>query len=211
LNQPAADLAGRIDALLPQTQCRLCGYAGCRPYAEAIAGGRAGINQCPPGGDEGARELAALVSVAFQPVDPRYGLFKPPAVAVIDETLCIGCTLCIEACPVDAIVGAPKLMHTVIVHTCTGCELCVAPCPVDCISLAQTGAQPTREERRIAAGQARLRFERRTARGARDRQAARSAGRGGETSVNPQLVQRAIERARQRLATRGRRRSSGRF
>jgi electron transport complex protein RnfB len=196
------DLAGRIDALLPQTQCRLCGYPGCRPYAEAIAAGRAGANQCPPGGDEAARAIAALLGAAYAPVDPRYGIFKPPAVAVIDETLCIGCTLCIEACPVDAIAGAPKLMHTVIASACTGCELCVAPCPVDCISLEQTGAQPTREERGAAAAQARRRFERRTARRARDRQAPRSAAREANTTVNQQVVQRAIERARRRLARR---------
>ena len=191
-----------IDALLPQTQCRLCGYAGCRPYAEAIAAGRAGIDQCPPGGNEGARELAALLNIACVPVDPRFGITQPPATAVIDETLCIGCTLCIQACPVDAIVGAAKLMHTVIARDCTGCELCIPPCPVDCITLAPTGAQPSRAERRNAADAARERFQRRTARLARDRSAARRSGRTAGSDVKPEIVQSAIERARQRLASR---------
>lgn len=133
--RPASDLIEKIDALLPQTQCRQCGYAGCRPYAEAIAAGRAGINQCPPGGGECVSDLAALLGVGCVPVDPRFGVTKPPAVAAIDETLCIGCTLCIEACPVDAIAGAAKLMHTVIARDCTGCELCIIACPADCISL----------------------------------------------------------------------------
>lgn len=128
-------LAEAIDALLPQTQCRKCGYAGCRPYAEAIAEGRAGINQCPPGGDELARDLAALLGVPFKPLDRAFGEHHPPRVAVIDEATCIGCTLCIQACPVDAILGAAKQMHTVIASECTGCELCVAPCPVDCIHM----------------------------------------------------------------------------
>lgn len=136
--QPPADepgLLARIDALLPQTQCGLCGYPGCRPYAAALASGCAAINQCPPGGDDGARELAALLGVPGKPVDARFGAIKPQAVALIDESLCIGCTLCIKACPVDCIVGAPKRMHTVIAESCTGCELCVPVCPVDCIAM----------------------------------------------------------------------------
>lgn len=128
-------LAQRIDALLPQTQCTQCGYDGCRPYAEAIAAGRAGINQCPPGGDEGIAKLSRLTGHAVKPLDPAYGVHRPPRVAVIDEPACIGCTKCIQACPVDAIVGASKLMHTVIASWCTGCELCIPPCPVDCIVL----------------------------------------------------------------------------
>jgi len=195
-----AELVARIDALLPQTQCRQCGYSGCRPYAEAIVAGRAGINQCPPGGNNGARELAAAAGVPYAPVDPRFGATKPPAVAAIDETLCIGCMLCIEACPVDAIVGAPKLMHTVIAAVCTGCELCVAPCPVDCISLRATGAQPTREERRLAATQARVRFQRRTDRLVRAVKAKRAAA--GPPGIDRRIVERAIERARTRLAAR---------
>lgn len=128
-------LAERIDQLLPQTQCRQCGYAGCRPYAEAVAAGRAAINQCPPGGDDVIREIAELLNVPFQPLDPAFGRHLLPAVAVIDEARCIGCTLCIAACPVDAIVGAAKHMHTVIAEECTGCNLCVPPCPVDCIEM----------------------------------------------------------------------------
>jgi electron transport complex protein RnfB len=124
-----------IDALLPQTQCGKCGYGGCKPYAEAIAAGEAGINQCPPGGADGIHKLAALLNREFKPLNPQFGVEKPREVAVIDEQTCIGCTLCIEACPVDAIIGASKQMHTVISADCTGCELCVPPCPVDCIHM----------------------------------------------------------------------------
>ena len=203
MTRASAELAVRINALLPQTQCRLCGYSGCRPYAEAIAAGRAGINQCPPGGDDGARELAALAGKSYAPVDPRFGATKPPAVAIIDEAICIGCMLCIEACPVDAIVGAPKLMHTVLAGACTGCELCIAPCPVDCISLRATGAQPTPEERRRAAAQARLHFERRTVRLAGEDQTKRARAGTGKPGINRQIVEKAIARARERLAARG--------
>ncbi|MEO8442168.1 MAG: RnfABCDGE type electron transport complex subunit B [Betaproteobacteria bacterium] len=199
----SAELAARIDAVLPQTQCRQCGYPGCRPYAEAIAAGRAGINQCPPGGNAGARALAAAAGAPYVPVDPRFGMTKPPAVAMIDEALCIGCMLCIEACPVDAIVGAPKLMHTVIAGACTGCELCIAPCPVDCISLRSTGAQTTPAQRRGAAAQARQRFERRTARLARENNAKRARTAGAEPGIDSKIVERAIARARERLAARG--------
>jgi Na+-translocating ferredoxin:NAD+ oxidoreductase subunit B len=128
-------LVDRIDALLPQTQCRQCTYAGCRPYAEAIAGGAADINQCPPGGDEGVRLLAALLRVDAKSLNPAHGTPKPRSIAIIDETACIGCILCIRACPVDAIVGAAKQMHTVLVDECTGCELCLTPCPMDCITM----------------------------------------------------------------------------
>lgn len=125
----------QIDALLPQTQCGQCGYAGCRPYAEAIAAGTADINQCPPGGDGGIQALAELLGVDPKPLNAEHGEHTEPRVALIDEQTCIGCTLCIQACPVDAILGAAKQMHTVIVDECTGCELCLAPCPVDCISM----------------------------------------------------------------------------
>ncbi|AOV18627.1 hypothetical protein BJI67_12715 [Acidihalobacter aeolianus] len=128
-------LAERIDDLLPQTQCGQCGYPGCRPYADAIAAGEAEINQCPPGGEAGIRVLARLLGRTPLPLNPVHGTPKPRAVARIDESTCIGCTLCIQACPVDAIVGAAKLMHTVIAAECTGCELCLPPCPVDCIEL----------------------------------------------------------------------------
>jgi len=134
--RPDADpLVERIDALLPQTQCGQCRYPGCRPYAEAIATGTADIDRCPPGGEATVRALAALLGREPRPVDPQFGRTKPCQVAVIDEERCIGCALCLPACPVDAIVGAPRFMHTVIEAQCTGCELCLPPCPVDCIEL----------------------------------------------------------------------------
>ncbi len=128
-------LADQIDALLPQTQCTRCGYDGCRPYAQAIAVGAAPINRCPPGGESGIMALAALLNTPALPLDPATGESGPLHVAVIDEDHCIGCTLCLRACPVDAIVGARKHMHTVLNDWCTGCALCVAPCPVDCIAM----------------------------------------------------------------------------
>ena len=137
-----ADLAARIDALLPQTQCTKCGYDGCLPYAQAIATNAADIDRCPPGGDEGVARLARLLGREPRPVDPECGPHRAPQVAVIDEPACIGCTKCIQACPVDAIVGASKLMHTVIASWCTGCERCIAPCPVDCIALEPVPALP---------------------------------------------------------------------
>ena len=123
----------QINALLPQTQCRQCGFQGCRPYAAAIASGTADINLCPPGGDDGIIELAQLLGLSPKPLNPQHGEHKPKSVAYIIEQDCIGCVKCIAACPVDAILGAAKLMHTVIASECTGCELCIAPCPVDCI------------------------------------------------------------------------------
>ena len=134
------DLIERLDRLLPQTQCGQCGYAGCLPYAQAMARGEAGVDHCPPGGDAGARALAHVLGVAPVPYDRTRGLHKPQQVAVIVEADCIGCTKCIQACPVDAIVGASKLMHTVLPALCTGCELCLPPCPVDCIQLVPAGA-----------------------------------------------------------------------
>ncbi|MEJ2509407.1 MAG: electron transport complex subunit RsxB [Gammaproteobacteria bacterium] len=131
----ADPVVDQIDAILPQTQCGQCGYPGCRPYAEAIASGEADINQCPPGGEAGVQALADLLGRDPKPINPEHGEVKPKMVAVIDEQLCIGCTLCIQACPVDAILGAAKHMHTVIEVECTGCELCVPPCPVDCIAM----------------------------------------------------------------------------
>jgi electron transport complex protein RnfB len=125
----------KIDAVLPQTQCGQCGFPGCRPYAEAIARGEADINQCPPGGEAGVQALADLLGVDPKPLNEEHGEPKPKMVAVIDEQICIGCTLCIQACPVDAILGAAKQMHTVIEKECTGCELCLPPCPVDCIAM----------------------------------------------------------------------------
>lgn len=136
-------LADLIEDILPQTQCTKCGYPACRPYAEAIASGAADINQCPPGGAEGIRRLAQLLGKPANPLNPMNGLERPRPVAVIDETLCIGCTLCIQACPVDAIVGAAKQMHTVLPDHCTGCDLCVAPCPVDCIAMVDVTGSHT--------------------------------------------------------------------
>jgi electron transport complex protein RnfB len=137
-------LIDSIDDLLPQTQCRRCTFEGCRPYATALADGAADINQCPPGGDDTATALAALLGRPFKRVDARFGQMpSTPMVAWIDEPACIGCTKCIQACPVDAIVGASRHMHTVIAADCTGCELCIPPCPVDCIVMVPAAASIT--------------------------------------------------------------------
>lgn len=134
-------IADKVDALLPQTQCGQCGFPGCRPYAEAIAKGEADINKCPPGGEATVKALAELLGVEPKPLDAEEQHI--PLVAVIDENTCIGCTLCIQACPVDAIVGAAKHMHTVIASECTGCKLCLPPCPVDCIAMIPVKVEPT--------------------------------------------------------------------
>jgi electron transport complex protein RnfB len=143
-------LAGQIDALLPQTQCGQCRYPGCRPYAEAIAAGAADIDRCPPGGEATIKALAALLDREPRPVDPAYGVSKGAVVAWIDEERCIGCARCLPVCPVDAIVGAPRYLHTVIGRECTGCELCLAPCPVDCIELRPVTNRARRMHRTAA-------------------------------------------------------------
>jgi len=178
-------LAARIDALLPQTQCTRCGYPTCRAYAEAIARDETDINHCPPGGADGVIALANLLDRAPKPLDPTNGAESPPLVAFIDEAICIGCTKCIQACPVDAIVGAAKRMHTVIASECTGCELCLAPCPVDCIALIAIADCPLPRERVMQrASHARFRFEARDARLARVR-TERDARRSARPGANP--------------------------
>ena len=136
-------LAERLDAALPQTQCTRCGYPDCRAYAEALASNTADIDQCPPGGQAGVARLAALLGVAEKPLNPQYGVeIAVELVARVIEADCIGCTKCIQACPVDAISGGPNLMHTVISAECTGCELCIPPCPVDCIEMVEAPGLP---------------------------------------------------------------------
>jgi electron transport complex protein RnfB len=200
IRQPS--LADRIDAVLPQTQCTRCGYAACRPYAEAVAEGAAEINRCPPGGEPVVIALAALTGRAARPVDPDCGAHGPLLVAVIDEATCIGCTLCIEACPVDAILGAQKRMHTVLPSLCTGCELCVAPCPVDCITLRPSGRTWTDHD----ADSARQRFVARAARLVRNERVAKhavpAAPFGDHDRARRQAaVADALARARARRAT----------
>ncbi len=135
-------LVEQINDILPQTQCGQCGFPGCRPYAEAIAAGEAQINRCPPGGAQGITQLADLLDVEPLPLNAEHGTEAPPTVAYIREDECIGCTKCIQACPVDAILGAARLMHTIIADECTGCDLCVDPCPVNCIEMVLRD-QPT--------------------------------------------------------------------
>jgi electron transport complex protein RnfB len=215
----AAQLADRIDALLPQTQCTKCGYPGCRPYAEAIVRGKADINQCPPGGAAGVEKLAALLARETQPLNPANGIEQPLTAALIDEGLCIGCTLCIQACPVDAIVGAAKLMHTVLLEHCTGCELCVPPCPVDCIEMLEVselmhrGARVPDAAPELRAARARGRYTFHQIRIVREgeERGARLAAKAedklrhlGEETASPDIerkrvaVQAALERARAR-------------
>lgn len=220
---PTAD---QIDAVLPQTQCGRCGYPACRPYAEAIARGEADINQCPPGGDAGVWALASLVGRTTKPLDPSRGTVpQEPSVAWIDEAACIGCTRCIQACPVDAILGAAKQMHTVIRSECTGCELCVEPCPVDCISMVpapqeapaalltnsnQYRREPIRirNQRRRHADLARERYQHRMARLAQEREERQQRHRDKKAMPKRDLdnvdkkavIQAAVDRARRRQA-----------
>jgi electron transport complex protein RnfB len=217
LPHAAARLAARIDAVLPQTQCTKCGFAGCMPYAEAIATGRAEINQCPPGGVAGIAKLSRITGRPVLPLDPAHGTEAPLRIALIDEALCIGCTLCIQACPVDAIVGSAKRMHTVLASLCTGCDLCVPPCPMDCISMPT--AEPLRGWSEADAAMARARWEIRNERLAReriateDRRLAKAVAKLDELAAieparDPQIdakkarVAAAIERARARRSLR---------
>lgn len=167
--------AEALDALLPQTQCTRCGYAGCRPYAEAMSAGDAGPNRCPPGGPSTLAALSAALGVPPGDLDPACGEFGAPQVAVIDEAACIGCAKCLPACPVDAILGARKFLHTVITADCNGCALCIAPCPVDCITLVPTGA-PALSATQLAAdaGRHRARYAAHRGRG-EQREARRTA------------------------------------
>lgn len=194
-------LAERIDALLPQTQCTKCGFDGCRPYAEAIAASAAAHNRCVPGGAAGIERLSALLGRAPLPLDPQCGLEAPRRVAWIDPAACIGCTKCIAACPVDAIIGAQKRMHTVIAQRCTGCDLCLAPCPVDCIEMrAPREPHPWTDEH---AARARAHYEARCARLARERERERQArGAAGERRKRA-LLESALRRARDRLERAG--------
>ncbi len=144
MTEDQAALAGRIHGLLPQTQCRRCGFEGCRPYAEALAEGHTRANRCPPGGEPVLRALGELLGVSEAGLDPECGSETSPTVAMVIEADCIGCARCIDACPTDAIIGARKWMHTVIAMDCSGCELCLPVCPVDCISLVSAPHLPAR-------------------------------------------------------------------
>ncbi len=201
MNSTAATVE-TIDAVLPQTQCGQCGYPGCRPYADAIAAGEAPINQCPPGGDEVIAELALLLDQPVIPLNTAHGTATPPVVARIDEEACIGCTLCIDACPVDAIVGARKMMHTVITAECTGCALCLPPCPVDCITLAPTGAERDRNQQRIKALQYKQRHQARQLRYAKLEQQRRDRAARSAAARKKATIAKALARAQERLANR---------
>ncbi|MDD2545552.1 MAG: electron transport complex subunit RsxB [Burkholderiaceae bacterium] len=214
---PLRDLVLRLDAALPQTQCTRCGYPDCASYARAIAEGTAAINQCPPGGAEGVARLAALTGQAVLPLNPDHGSEAPRTVAFIDENWCIGCTLCLKACPTDAIVGAHKRMHTVIEAECTGCELCLPVCPVDCIELENASGSATgwsawsmpqadQARRRYQAHQSRLQKTPNAPEEALDAWAALDHAPSESAAATPQTaasarsaaIAAALERARQR-------------
>jgi electron transport complex protein RnfB len=202
-------LIDKIDAILPQTQCRQCNYPGCRPYAAAIVRNEADIDQCPPGGDEGVFRIAELLRRPVKTVNPAHGVTKAYTVARIEEPLCIGCTLCIQACPVDAIVGAAKLMHTVIAAECTGCELCIPPCPVDCIVMQPVHGELAPDEKKRRADHWRRRFNLRLSRLERE-QALKAAtirktterAAVGEREERRAVIEAAIARVRAKKAAR---------
>jgi Na+-translocating ferredoxin:NAD+ oxidoreductase subunit B len=199
--ESSATLAKRIDALLPQTQCTRCGYPACGDYANAIATDAADINQCPQGGARGIELLAQLLGRQAKPLNPINGVEKPREIAVIDEEICIGCTKCIQACPVDAILGAAKVMHTIIAAECSGCELCIAPCPVDCIAMVP--ANDARDALQLAPHY-RERYELHLARIAREEAEAAYAVAQRKTSVeSTSTVSDAVARSRARKAARG--------
>jgi electron transport complex protein RnfB len=191
-------LAARLHAALPQTQCTRCGYPDCAGYAEALAAGQAQVNQCPPGGDEGVARLAAILGRAPLPLNPENGAEGPRQLAVIDEAWCIGCTLCLDACPTDAILGGNKRMHTVIEAYCTGCELCVPVCPVDCIALENASGERSGWDAwsQPQADEALARYEARKSRKAREtaEPAAETAAPANKMSV----IEAALARARAR-------------
>lgn len=193
-------LATKIDARLPQTQCRRCGHAGCRPYADAVAAG-APINRCGPGGDDVIAALATLTGRPLRPLAPDVGTPGPLLRAVVDEARCIGCTLCMQACPVDAIVGGQKRMHTVLPALCTGCELCIPPCPVDCIELRPAGRRWSEADADAARRHVTLR-EGRRARGRRATQAVESAGAGPTRVLSASECERAAADALARARAR---------
>ena len=200
-------LAEAIDALLPQTQCTKCGHSGCMPYAHAIAAGEADINQCPPGGEAGIARLAAMLGRCAKPLNPANGAERRRAVALIDEARCIGCTLCIQACPVDAIVGTAKRMHTVVAELCTGCDLCVPPCPVDCIDmLPLPAAEASWSEAMANAARERVRYRSLRLKREQTDRARRLARKAQEKSGQPipdakkAVILAAVERAKARRA-----------
>ena len=214
-NAPGA-LAAQIDALLPQTQCTRCGYPDCAAYAQAIASGDAEINRCPPGGAEGIARLAALLHRPPAPLDPECGAEGPRLLAVIDPAQCIGCTLCIQACPVDAIAGVSKRMHTVIARWCTGCALCLPPCPVDCIRMeplpdaalatqtgwnAWTAAQSPEARQRYSRHLERHPRQLTQAAAAEQAQTEPPAASAPSADRKAALLQAALERARRRQGT----------
>jgi Na+-translocating ferredoxin:NAD+ oxidoreductase subunit B len=196
--ETAPDVVARIDALLPQTQCTRCGYPGCRPYAAAIASGAAEINQCPPGGAATIQVLAAFLGRDAMPLNPANGVESPPRVAWIDEGRCIGCARCLPPCPVDAIVGAAKYMHTVLAERCTGCELCIAPCPVDCIEM-RPASEPKEASNQAYLNRARFdAHSERLLRQAADRQReldAKKASLAGCAPAQPQRIQEPLGEA----------------